>query len=129
MGLHRTGLFGYAAGKVIESFVRFNSSIRQRIIAQFHEWMTGAGLLYLKSAMPQVGCVFTTHATVLGRCVAGNNLPLYSEMKNYVPEELARRFNVISKQSLRRPQHIKPIVSLRSVRSRLPNVLIFWIKK
>ena len=93
-------LFGYAAGKVIESFVRFNSSIRQRIIAQFHEWMTGAGLLYLKSAMPQVGCVFTTHATVLGRCVAGNGLPLYSEMKNYVPEELARRFNVISKQSL-----------------------------
>ena len=35
-------LFGYAAGKVIESFFRFNSSIRQRIIAQFHEWMTGA---------------------------------------------------------------------------------------
>lgn len=93
-------LFGYAAGKVIESFVRFNSSLRQRIIAQFHEWMTGAGLLYLKSAMPQVGCVFTTHATVLGRCVAGNNLPLYGEMKNYVPEELARRFNVVSKQSL-----------------------------
>lgn len=93
-------LFGYAAGKVIESFVRFNSSIRQRVIAQFHEWMTGAGLLYLKAAMPQVGCVFTTHATVLGRCVAGNNLPLYGEMKNYVPEELARRFNVVSKQSL-----------------------------
>lgn len=93
-------LFGYAAGKVIESFVRFNSSVRQRIIAQFHEWMTGAGLLYLKNAMPQVGCVFTTHATVLGRCVAGNNLPLYSEMNHYVPEELARRFNVVSKQSL-----------------------------
>ncbi len=93
-------LFGYAAGKVIESFVRFNSSLRQRIIAQFHEWMTGAGLLYLKSAMPQVGCVFTTHATVLGLCVAGNSLPLYNEMKNYVHEELARRFNVISKQSL-----------------------------
>ena len=93
-------LFGYASGKVIESFVRFNASIRQRIIAQFHEWMTGTGLLYLKNAMPQVGCIFTTHATVLGRCVAGNNLPLYSEMKNYVPEELARRFNVVSKQSL-----------------------------
>lgn len=93
-------LFGYAAGKVIESFVRFHASLRQRIIAQFHEWMTGAGLLYLKSALPQVGCVFTTHATVLGRCVAGNNLPLYGEMKNYVPEELARRFNVVSKQSL-----------------------------
>lgn len=93
-------LFGYASGKVIESFVRFNTTQRQKIVAQFHEWMTGTGLLYLKYAMPQVGCVFTTHATVLGRCVAGNNLPLYSEMKNYVPEELARRFNVVSKQSL-----------------------------
>ncbi len=93
-------LFGYASGKVIESFVRFHTSLRQQVVAQFHEWMTGAGLLYLKSALPQVGCVFTTHATVLGRCVAGNNLPLYGEMKNYVPEELARRFNVVSKQSL-----------------------------
>lgn len=93
-------LFGYAAGKVIESFVNYNCTLRQRIIAQFHEWMTGAGLLYLKSALPQVGCVFTTHATVLGRCVAGNNLPLYGELKNYVPDELARHFNVISKQSL-----------------------------
>ena len=93
-------LFGYASGKVIESFVRFNTTLRQRIIAQFHEWMTGTGLLYLKYAMPQVGCVFTTHATVLGRCVAGNHLPLYSEMKNYVPEELAHRFNVVAKQSL-----------------------------
>ena len=93
-------LFGYASGKVIESFVRFHVSLRQRVIAQFHEWMTGTGLLYLKNALPQVGCVFTTHATVLGRCVAGNNLPLYGEMKNYLPEELARRFNVVSKQSL-----------------------------
>ncbi|MDR0982934.1 MAG: alpha-glucan family phosphorylase [Culturomica sp.] len=93
-------LFGYTAGKVIESFVRFNSSVRQRIIAQFHEWMTGTGILYLKSALPQVGCVFTTHATVLGRSVAGNNLPLYNQMKHYVPDELARRFNVVSKQSL-----------------------------
>ena len=93
-------LFGYAAGKVIESFVRFHAALRQPVVAQFHEWMTGAGLLYLKDALPQIGCVFTTHATVLGRCVAGNNLPLYGEMKNYVPEELARRFNVISKQSL-----------------------------
>ncbi|MDL2330400.1 alpha-glucan family phosphorylase [Odoribacter sp. OttesenSCG-928-A06] len=93
-------LFGYASGKVIESFVSFHTSARQHIIAQFHEWMTGTGVLYLKSAMPQVGCVFTTHATVLGRSVAGNNLPLYNEMKNYEPDELARRFNVVSKQSL-----------------------------
>ena len=30
-------IFGYAAGKVIESFIRYNLSYRQPAIAQFHE--------------------------------------------------------------------------------------------
>ncbi|MDR1056185.1 MAG: alpha-glucan family phosphorylase [Prevotellaceae bacterium] len=93
-------LFGYASGKVIESYVRFHCSFRDRIIAQFHEWMTGAGLLYLRQYMPQVGCAFTTHATVLGRCIAGNNLPLYDKLASYNPDNVARDFSVISKQSL-----------------------------
>lgn len=93
-------LFGYTAGKVIESFVRYNVSFRQRVIAQFHEWMTGSGLLYLRDVAPQVGCVFTTHATVLGRCIAGNGLPLYDHLKQYNPAEVAHRFHVEAKQSL-----------------------------
>ncbi len=93
-------LFGYASGKVIESFIKHSSTVREYSIAQFHEWMTGTGLLYLKSTMPQVGSIFTTHATVLGRCIAGNNLPLYGEMDSYQPEELANQFNVTSKYSL-----------------------------
>ena len=93
-------LFGYAAGKVIESFVRFDVPPRQQVIAQFHEWMTGSGLLYLRDKMPRVACVFTTHATVLGRCIAGNDLPLYDHMRQYNSDEVAHRFNVISKQSL-----------------------------
>ncbi len=93
-------LFGYASGRVIESFILHSSSVREYSIAHFHEWMTGTGLLYLKNRMPQVGSIFTTHATVLGRCIAGNNLPLYGEMDSYQPEELARHFNVSSKYSL-----------------------------
>ena len=93
-------LFGYAAGKVIESFVRFNVSPHHKVIAQFHEWMTGTGLLYLKTNDLPVGCVFTTHATVLGRCIAGNYLPLYNDIHRYFPDEKAREFNVTSKHSL-----------------------------
>lgn len=93
-------LFGYAAGRVIESFTNFHLSLRHRVVAQFHEWMTGTGILYLKSSSPQIGTVFTTHATVLGRSIAGNNLPLYSNLEKYEPEQKAREFNVISKQSL-----------------------------
>ncbi len=95
-----SALFGYASAKVIESFVRFHATSETRAVAHFHEWMTGAGVLYLRSAMPQIGTVFTTHATVLGRCVAGNYLPLYGDMQSYNPDEIAHRFNVVAKQSL-----------------------------
>lgn len=93
-------LFGYAAGKVIESFTNFNTNSRQRVVAQFHEWMTGAGLLYLKMQVPYIGCIFTTHATVVGRCIAGNNLPLYDKMEQYNADEIARQYNVVSRHSL-----------------------------
>jgi len=92
-------LFGYAAGKLIESFSIFYHE-NQNIIAQFHEWMTGTGVLYLEKFAPWIATSFTTHATVLGRCVAGNNRPLYGHMESYNPVQIAREFNVMAKQSL-----------------------------
>jgi len=93
-------LFGYASGKVIENFIRFYEFENKRTIAQFHEWMTGAGLLYLKKALPQVGTVFTTHATAVGRAIAGNKQQLYSGMKDFNGDAKAREFSLISKHSL-----------------------------
>jgi len=93
-------LFGYAAGKVIESYTRYFLSRSHKIVAHFHEWMTGSGLLYLDYAAPQVATVFTTHATVLGRSIAGNGYPLYDNMEKYNPDIKALEFNVVSKQSL-----------------------------
>ncbi|MBL7786555.1 MAG: alpha-glucan family phosphorylase [Chitinophagales bacterium] len=93
-------LFGYAAGKVIESFAHFHATITPSIVAQFHEWMTGTGILYLRQNLPHVATVFTTHATVLGRCIAGNGMPLYESLSTYKAEQLARQFGVTAKQSL-----------------------------
>ena len=93
-------LFGYAAGKVIESFVNFNFSVHDKVIAQFHEWMTGTGILYLKTNLPQVATSFTTHATAVGRSIAGNGLPLYKNLSDYNGDLIARDFNIASKQSL-----------------------------
>ena len=93
-------LFGYAAGRVIESFYQFYCTSMDKIVAQFHEWMTGTGILYLGQKAPQVATVFTTHATVLGRCIAGNGLPLYGNIEQYQPQESANRFGVQSKFSL-----------------------------
>jgi phosphorylase/glycogen(starch) synthase len=92
-------LFGYAAGKLIESFSTYYQE-HHNIIAQFHEWMTGTGILYLKKNAPWVATAFTTHATVLGRSIAGNNRPLYGKMEEYNPSQIARELNVVAKQSL-----------------------------
>ncbi len=93
-------IFGYAAGKTIESYYNHFLEPHQKAVAHFHEWMTGSGILYLKEHLPQVATGFTTHATVLGRSIAGNGLPLYSRLGQYDPDVMAHRFNVISKNSL-----------------------------
>jgi len=93
-------LFGYAAGLAIESYVRRRLTMRHKVVAQFHEWMTGGGLLYLRRALPQVATVFTSHATVLGRCMSGNGMNLYELLDKVDPEHLAHDFNVVPKHSL-----------------------------
>ena len=95
-------LFGYAVGKVIESFYNFHFSAEDKIIAQFHEWMTGSGVLYLNKNVAQIGTIFTTHATVLGRSLAGNGVPVYREMENIDAFKFANQFNILSKFSLER---------------------------
>ena len=92
-------LFGHVAGRVIESFWRCNIYHENNVVAQFHEWQTGAGLLYLHSRKLPIATVFTTHATMIGRCLAGNNFPLYDGTE-YNADEKARDFGVIARHSL-----------------------------
>ncbi|MCD7970004.1 MAG: alpha-glucan family phosphorylase [Alistipes sp.] len=95
-------LFGYAAGKVIESFIDSFCSSTDRVVAHFHEWMTGSGGLYLQKYSPYTATVFTTHATILGRSLAGNGQPLYGNLTRFIPDEFARQYNIVAKHSLER---------------------------
>ena len=95
-----SAVFGVIAGRVIESFWNYNLGGGEKAVAQFHEWQTGAGILYLKHAEVPVATAFTTHATMMGRCLAGNNLPLYNALESYNGDEMARRFNVTAIYSL-----------------------------
>ncbi|MFK5855467.1 MAG: alpha-glucan family phosphorylase [Bacteroidota bacterium] len=95
-----SAMFGYAAGQIVESFTNHKLPQQSNIVAHFHEWMTGAGILYLKNKAPQISTAFTTHATVLGRSIAGNGYPLYENIEQYQPDRIARDFNVTSKHSM-----------------------------
>lgn len=93
-------MFSFAAGKVIESFYRFNLTENDKVIYQAHEWMTGMGALYLQKAVPEIATIFTTHATSIGRSIAGNNKPLYDYLFAYNGDQMARELNMEAKHSI-----------------------------
>lgn len=91
-------LWSHAVGCLIAKFFEQNQD--KKIIAHFHEWLTGAGLLYLKNQNIKIGTIFTTHATILGRTLAGNNYPLYDIIDKINPNEEAYKLNIQSKYLL-----------------------------
>ena len=93
-------MFSYAAGKVVESFYRYNLTENDKVVYQAHEWMTGMGALYLQNAVPEIATIFTTHATSIGRSIAGNNKPLYDYLFAYNGDQMAEELNMQSKHSI-----------------------------
>ncbi len=94
-------MFAYGAGRVAESYYRFYKlKAEDNVIFQAHEWMTCLGALYLQKAVPEIATVFTTHATSIGRSIAGNNKPLYDNLQNYNGDQMAEELNMQSKHSI-----------------------------
>lgn len=93
-------MFATAAALVIESIVEWKANPALRVVAHFDEWTTGMGLLHVKSRLPQVATVFTTHATSIGRSICGNGKPLYDYMPGYHGDQMAAELNMQSKHSL-----------------------------
>ena len=97
---HESTMFAYATGVLIESFYKFHRLETSDVIAHFNEWMLGAGTLYIKKHVPKIATIFTTHATSIGRSIAGNNLPLYGHLHEYNGDQKARELNMSSKHSI-----------------------------
>ena len=93
-------IFAYAVGKVIESFYHFYKLENKKVAALFNEWMLGMGALYIKKQLPAVATLFTTHATSIGRSIAGNNKALYAYMDGYNGDQMAGELNMEAKHSL-----------------------------
>ena len=93
-------MFSYAAALVVESFYKFYGLQQKKVIYHANEWMTGLGLLYLQNKVPQIASIFTTHATSIGRSIAGNNKPLYDYLFAYNGDQMAGELNMQSKHSI-----------------------------
>lgn len=93
-------MFAYATGKVVESIYNFLGLQDKKVIFHVNEWQCGMGALYIKKAIPAIGTIFTTHATSIGRSIAGNNKPLYDYLWAYNGDQMAQELNMESKHSI-----------------------------
>ncbi len=93
-------MFSYAAALVVESFYNNCLTEADRVVYHGNEWMTGLGLLYINNRLPQIGTLFTTHATSIGRSIAGNMKPLYDYLFAYNGDQMAGELNMQSKHSI-----------------------------
>ena len=93
-------MFSYAAALVVESFYKNVIGKDKKVVYHGNEWMTGLGLLYIKKNLPQIATIFTTHATSIGRSIAGNNKPLYDYLFAYNGDQMAEELNMQSKHSI-----------------------------
>ena len=93
-------MFSYAAGRVVESLYKWLEGRGEKFIYHANEWMTGLGLLYINKVLPQIGTIFTTHATSIGRSISGNNKPLYDYLFAYNGDQMAGELNMQSKHSI-----------------------------
>ena len=97
----QASMFSYAAGLVVESFYKFKiQGSGLKVVYHANEWMCGLGALYINNKLPQVATVFTTHATSIGRSIAGNQKPLYDYLFAYNGDQMADELNMQSKHSI-----------------------------
>jgi glycogen(starch) synthase len=92
--------FGFA---VTEFFRVFAEIVKDRpILAHFHEWMGGVAVPRIAHLRIPVATIFTTHATLLGRYIAGDNPFFYDHLPFLNADELAAKYQIYPKFAIER---------------------------
>lgn len=86
--------FGHVLSRFFQKIDSLNSKKNRKVVAHFHEWMTGFAIPEIRKNNLNVAVVFTTHATLLGRYLATNNSSFYDQLPNYNWEYEADKFQI-----------------------------------
>jgi len=85
--------WAHACGMLIEKIGNFP------YLTHFHEWLSGAALLYLEERIPNLPSVFTTHATVFSRTI-GASIEKVRDLRKEEIERIAKERNIIAKHQM-----------------------------
>lgn len=92
--------FGFS---VAEFFRVLTQVVKDRaILAHFHEWMGGVAVPRIAHLRLPVSTVFTTHATLLGRYLAGDNPFFYDHLPFLNPDQEAGKYNIYPRFAIER---------------------------
>jgi glycogen(starch) synthase len=92
--------FGFS---VTEMFIRLVRTVTNRqILAHFHEWMAGVALPRIAHLRLPIATVFTTHATLLGRYIAGDSPNFYEHLPYINADEQAAKYQIYSRFAIER---------------------------
>jgi glycogen(starch) synthase len=92
--------FGFA---VTEFFIKLVNVVGNRpILAHFHEWMAGVAIPRIAHLGLPIATVFTTHATLLGRYLAGDSADFYNHLPFINPEEQAAKYQIFPRFAIER---------------------------
>ena len=93
-GFEEPLIWSYAVSKFLHLF---SEGKKRKTVGHFHEWLAGFCILFLKKMESNVATVFTTHATMLGRSIAGSGEDLYGMLDSINPDEQASQRKVQDK--------------------------------
>lgn len=94
-----------AFGELVRTFLQVlaeRESNRRKLVAHFHEWMAGTSIPMLRRENWPGSCVFTTHATLLGRYLAQNDTAFYDHLHTFDAEKEAKHFNIEAQHTIER---------------------------
>ena len=87
------------------------------LVAHFHEWIAGVGLIVCRTRHINVATIFTTHATMLGRHLCAGNVDFYNNIDKVTTTSPSHLDKVINSPShldkvTISPSHLDPRTQL-----------------
>ena len=74
----------------------------KHIIAHFHEWLAGVGLILARKRSLPLATIFTTHATLLGRYLCAGNVDFYNNLHSFDVDKEAGDRNIYHRYCIER---------------------------
>ncbi|KAL1117747.1 hypothetical protein AAG570_004062 [Ranatra chinensis] len=98
-------ILGYQVATFIEEFLKACEELMfnlPKVVAHFHEWQAGVGLIACRTKQLNIATVFTTHATLLGRYLCAGKTDFYNNLDKFSVDEEAGKRQIYHRYCLER---------------------------